>query len=106
MDDKLNYDEHVQSISNSLIKYFGIFNHIKYKVNDKLQGNFTLNSCSLDKSTVYVYGNCSERNINKLQTMQNKRFKLLLYLDRLTPEIFENYFEKYIAMMIYDKMDY
>ena len=35
LDQKLNYNEHVQSISNSLIKYLGIFNHIKYKVNDK-----------------------------------------------------------------------
>ena len=35
LDEKRNFNEHVQSISNSLIKYFDIFNHIKYKVNDK-----------------------------------------------------------------------
>ena len=35
LDEKLIYNEHVQSISNSLIKYSGIFNHIKYKVNYK-----------------------------------------------------------------------
>ena len=28
-DEKLTYNEHVQSICNSLLKYFGIFNHIK-----------------------------------------------------------------------------
>ena len=35
LDEKLNYNEHVQSICNSLLKYFGIFNHIKHKVNKK-----------------------------------------------------------------------
>ena len=45
--DKLNYSEHVQSISNSLIKYFGIFNHIKYKVNDKTARLLYFHSYSL-----------------------------------------------------------
>ena len=73
LDEKLNYNEHVQSISNSLIKYFGIFNHIKYKVNDKTgrQLYFAFVFSRL-KYGIEIYGNCSERNINKLQTMQNK----------------------------------
>ena len=86
MDEKLNYNEHVQSISNSLIKYFGIFNHIKYKVNDKtvrqLYFAFVFSRLKYD---IEIYGNCSERNINTLQTMHNKLLKLLLHLDRLTP---------------------
>ena len=40
LDEKFNYNEHVQSISDSLIKYFGSFNHIKYKVNDKTARQF------------------------------------------------------------------
>ena len=80
LDEKLNYNEHVQSISNPLIKYFGIFNHIKYKVNDKTarQLYFAFVFSRL-KYGVEIYGNCSERNINKLQTMQNKVLKLLSY---------------------------
>ena len=30
LDEKLNYNEHVQSICNSFLKYFEIFNHIKH----------------------------------------------------------------------------
>ena len=86
LDEKLNYNEHIQSISNSLIKYFGIFNHIKYKVNDKTarQLYFAFVFSRL-KYGIEIFGNCSERNINKLQTMQNKLLQLLLHLDRLTP---------------------
>ena len=64
--DKLNYSEHEQPISNSLIKYYGILNHIKYKVNDKtarlLYFAFVF---SLLKYGLKIYGNCSERNIDK-----------------------------------------
>ena len=85
LDEKLNYDEHVQSSSNSIIKYFGIFNHIRYKVNDKTAGQlyFAFVFPRLEYG-IEIYGNWSERNINKLQTMQNIPLKLLLHLDRLT----------------------
>ena len=84
--EKLNYNEHVQSISNSLIKYFGIFNHIKYKVNDKTARQlYFAFVCSQLKYGIEIYGNCSERNIDKLQTMHNKLLRLLLHSDRLTP---------------------
>ena len=64
--DKLNYSEHVQSISNSLIKYFGIFNHIKYKVNDKTARLlYFVFVFSLLKYGLEIIGNCSERNIDK-----------------------------------------
>ena len=35
LDEKLNYNEHVQSIRDSLLNYFGIFNHITHKVTKK-----------------------------------------------------------------------
>ena len=86
LDEKLNYNEHVQSICNPLLKYFGIFNHIKHKVNKKtarqLYNAFVF---SRIKYGIETYGNCSERNVSKIQTMQNKLLKLLLQLDRLTP---------------------
>ena len=86
LDEKLNYNEHVQSISNFLMRYFGIFNHIKYKVNNKTarQLYFAFVFSRL-KYGIEIYGNRSETNINKLPTMQNKLLKLLLHLDRLTP---------------------
>ena len=86
LDQKLNYNEHVQSICNSILKYFGIFNHIKHKVNKKTarQLYFAFVSSRI-KYGIEIYGNCSERNVNKIHTMQNKLLKLLLQLDRLTP---------------------
>ena len=86
LDEKLNYNEHVQSICNSLLKYFRIFNHIKHKVNKKTARQLYLTFVfSRIKYGIEIYGNCSERNVNKIQTMQNKLLKLLLQLDRLTP---------------------
>ena len=85
LDDILNYNEHIQSICNSLLKYFGIFNHIKHKVNKttarQLYFAFVFSRIKYD---IEIYGNCSERNVNKIQTMQNKLLKLLLQLDILT----------------------
>ena len=37
------------------------------------------------KYNIEMYGNCSESNVDKIQTMQTKLLKLLLQLDRLTP---------------------
>ena len=33
---------------------------------------------------IEVYGNCSQQNIQKIQTIQNKLLKLLLSKDRMT----------------------
>ena len=86
LDEKLNNNGHVQSICNSLLKYFGIFNHIKHKVNKKTARQ--LYFASVFSRIIYgieIYGNCSERNVNKIQTMQNNLLKLLLQLDIRTP---------------------
>ena len=86
LDEKLNYNEHVQSICNSLLKYFGIFNHIKHKVNKKTARQLYFAFVfSRIKYGIEIYGNCSDRNVNKIQIMQNKLLKLLLQMDRLTP---------------------
>ena len=86
LDEKLNWNEHVQSICNSLLKYFGIFNHIKNKVNRKTARQLYFAFVfSRIKYGIEIYGNCSDGNKNKLQTMQNKLLKLLLQLERLTP---------------------
>ena len=36
LDETLNWSEHVSILCESLLKYFGIFNHIKYKVTPKI----------------------------------------------------------------------
>ena len=36
LDETLNLDEHAEAICSSLLKYFGIFNQIKYKVTTRV----------------------------------------------------------------------
>ena len=86
LDEKLNYNEHVQSICYSLLKCFGIFSHIKHKVYKKTARQLYFAFVfSRIKYGIEMHGNCSERNVNQIKTMQKKLLKLLLQLDRLTP---------------------
>ena len=59
---------------------------MKHKVNKKTarQLNFAF-VFSRIKYGIEIYGNCSENNVNKIQTIQYKLLKLFLQLDRLTP---------------------
>ena len=68
LDETSNWNEHVNELCKSLIKYFGIFNHIKYKI-----------------TPVELYGSSSASNMNKVQVIQNKLLKMVLKLDRLMP---------------------
>ena len=85
LDETLNWSEHVSILCESLLKYFGIFNHIKYRVTPKI-------TCQIYYAFIYsrilygieVYSSCSETHINRLQVIQNKLLKLILKLDRLT----------------------
>ena len=78
LEEKLNYNEHVQSICNSLLKYFGIFNHIKHKVNKKTARQLYFAFVfSRIKYGIEIYGNCSERNVNKIQT-RFLRYEIIL----------------------------
>ena len=69
--EKLNYNKYVQSICNSLRKYFGISNHIKYKVNKKIARQFCFAFIfSRIEYGIEIYGDCSERNVNKIQKVR------------------------------------
>ena len=86
LDEILHWNKHVEYVCNSLIKFFGIFNHIKCKVNLKLSRQlYYAFIYSKIKYGMEVYGSCSSTNIGKIQTMQNKLMKLLLKLRRMTP---------------------
>ena len=71
---------------NSPIRFFGIFNHIKCKVNLKLSRQlYYAFIYSKIKYGMAVYGSCSSTDIGKIRTMQNKLMKLLLRLRGMTP---------------------
>ena len=68
-----------------MLKYFGIFNYIKHKVNKKTARQLYFAFVfSRIKYGIEIYGNCSERNVNKIQK-NAKQLKLLLQLDSLKP---------------------
>ena len=85
MDVILHRSEHVNYLCSSLVKYFGIFNHMKYKIASKLsRGLYYAFIYSKIKYGIEVYGSCRNVNINIVQIRINKLMKLLLILDHKT----------------------
>ena len=85
LDETLNWSEHVSILYESLLKYFGIFNHVEYKVTPKMARQIYYPFIfSRIQYGIEVYSSCSETHINRLQVMQNKLLKLFLKLDGLT----------------------
>ena len=86
LDETLNWNEHVNELYKSLIKYFGIFNHIKYKIIPMVVRQlYYAFVYSRIKNGIELYGSCSASNMNKVQVIQNKLLKMVLKLDRLMP---------------------
>ena len=81
IDEGLLWKDHVDTIINNVVKYFGIFNNIKQYISQKLarQLYFAFVSSRI-RYGIESYGSCSQTNIAKLQTIQNKLLKLLLKL--------------------------
>ena len=86
LDETLNWNEHVNELCKSLIKYFGIFNHIKYKITPVVVRQlYYAFIYSRIKYGIELYGSSSASNMNKIQVIQNKLLKMVLKLDRLMP---------------------
>ena len=77
IDDRLMWHDHVDSLCQSLMKYFGIFNRIKHYVTNKIarQIYFAFIFSRINYG-IKVYGTCSSHILSKIQTMQNKLLKL------------------------------
>ena len=69
----------------TLVKYFGIFNQLKYFVSNqlarKLYYAFAYSNISYG---IEVYGSCSDTTLERLQVIPNKSLKLLFWLDPYT----------------------
>ena len=85
-DEKLTWKEHVNYICNSLLKYFGIFNHIKSFIDKsvvrQLYFSFIYSRISYG---IEVFANDFKKHAVRLQIIQNKLLKLVLRMDRMTP---------------------
>ena len=86
LDEHLYWHEHVDQICASLVKYFGIFNHIKkivsLRISKQLYYAFIYSRIQYG---IEACGSCAKETMSKLQIMQNKLLKLLLKWDRRTP---------------------
>ena len=82
IDDMLKWNDHVNYVCKSLMKYFGIFNNIKHYVTSKIARQLYFSFVfSRICYGIEVYGTCSLQLINKMQTIQNRLLKMLLNLD-------------------------
>ena len=92
LDEKLYWHEHVDQICASLVKYFGIFNHIKNFVSKRIARQLYFAFIySRIQYRIETYGTCAKESLAKVQIMQNKMLKLLLKWDRRTPTDFVHY---------------
>ena len=86
LDEKLYWHDHDNQICASLVKYFGIFNHIKNFVSLRiLKQLYYAFIYSRIQYGIEAYGSCAKETISKLQIMPNKLLKVLLKWDRRTP---------------------
>ena len=85
-DEYLSWNEQVSAVCKFLLRFFGIFNHIKHLASTKVvrQLYFAFVHSKI-KYGIEVYGNCTNEALQKIQIIQNKLLKLLLNVDRMTP---------------------
>ena len=85
-DEKLNWSDHVSHVCKSLLKYFGIFNQIKFNINKtisrQLYFSFIYSRISYG---LEIYGNCSSYLLKRIQTIQNKLLKIITLQHYRTP---------------------
>ena len=92
LDDKLNWNEHIENVLNNIVKYLNCFKYIRKHIPTNcariLYYSFIYPRISYG---IEIYGKTSKLNINKLQIMQNKCLKILL---NLHPRTSTNYVHK------------
>ena len=70
LDETLNWSVHINILCESLLKYFGTFNHIKYKVATKVARQiYYAFIYSRIRYWIEVYSSCSETHTNRLHVI-------------------------------------
>ena len=85
IDELLTWRDHVSHVHKSLIRYYGIFNHIKNFINKKVirQLYFALVYSKI-KYGIELYGSCSKEQLHRIQVIQSGLLKIILNLHRRT----------------------
>ena len=86
LDEKMNWDEHINNVKSKLIKYVAIFNYMKTYVSKQLamQLYYAFIFPHI-KYGIETYGASSSGKVKQIQIIQNKLMKIILWKDRLTP---------------------
>ena len=85
LDETLSWRDHIDFIRKQLLKYFGIFNHIKsIMTTQTVRQLYFAFIYSRINYGIEIFGNCSQYLLNKLQTIQNKLLKLITQKDMKT----------------------
>ena len=83
--DELIWNAHVENVSNSPIKFYGLFKQLRHKmINNTVYYRSLTVSCiiySEIKNGLWVFENTSLKYIWKLQVIQNKLLKYIMHLD-------------------------
>ena len=83
IDEKLNWEEHVNQLIKSLHRYFGIFYNLRNFVNkDLIRVMYFSSIYSRVSYGIEVYGTCKATLFNKLQVTVNKLLRVLNRKDR------------------------
>ena len=84
IDEKLTWENHINEVCNSLLKYFGIFYNIRNSI-PLAMARTIYYACiySRIKYAIEIYGTASETRFGRLQILQNKLMKLLTRKDRM-----------------------
>ena len=86
LDGNLYWHDHTNQICASLVKNFGILNHIHKLVSLRISSSSIYAFIySRIHHGIEAYGSCAKDTLLKLQIVQNKLLKLLLKWDRRTP---------------------
>ena len=83
MDELLTWRDHVSYIHKSLLRYFGIFNHLKCfvdrKIIRKLYFAFIFSRINYG---IEVYGCCADNQLKRIQVIQSSLLKVILRKER------------------------
>ena len=83
IDENLYWHMHAEYVYDSLVKYFGIFNHVKTIISKKIARKLYFAFIhSRIKYGIEVLGDCANKYLQKLQVIQNKLLKLFVNFDR------------------------
>lgn len=109
INEKLNWNNHLESISNQITPFIGAIKRIAYRLPVNLLKNLYFAFIQSKLSyMIPIWGTCPKYKLNKLKTLQNKAIKIVLKKPRLTPttELYNDMFTPISNILFYNQCLY